>query len=68
MMEPRNILWDYIIDTIDVSVSVQMCCLLDTIFGVYWSGFDDMDTMTLDELICGIAVIIYGHFFGCIPE
>ncbi len=67
LYQERNILWEYIIDTVDVRRSVALSCLedkhfTDIILGGKWTGLDSIDTEVKDKLYCEIVLIIHKQF------
>ncbi len=73
LFQERNILWDYILNTLDVRRSVVLSCLDDDQFtdfvcGVHWTGLDNMDNDTVHDFLGSILVIIYEHFYHCFTE
>ena len=66
-MEERNILWDFIIDTLDVQRSVTISCMedkqfTDSILGRKWVGLTNMNNKAKEQFIWGTIKIIYDHF------
>lgn len=71
LYQERNVLWDYIMDTLDVRQSVKLSCMedeqfLETVLFKTWKGFRNMSQEMIDKWYCGIAEIICEHFIhGC---
>lgn len=68
LFQERNILWDYILDTLDVSKSVALSCIddkqfTDFVFGISLQCFQDTDTDTMDNFYCNVFGIIQEHFY-----
>jgi len=68
LCEARNILWDFLVNEMDVELSVELSYLSDEICtdilcGRPWSGFDDkLSCDEKDTLFSEIAVILHKHF------
>jgi hypothetical protein len=65
LYEERNILWDCILDTLDVRTSVKLSSVddsqfTDILFGKKWNGFSRLSC--IDDLYCKIAIIMSKHF------
>jgi hypothetical protein len=64
----RNSLWDFILDELDVELSVRISCLSDESFtdivcGLPWSRFNiTMSTEAMDKLYSGISRILQEQF------
>ncbi len=68
LYEERNVLWEYIMDTLDVRQSVHVSCMddeqfLETVLFNIWNGFRIRSQDETDKWYCGIAGIICEHFF-----
>ena len=68
LFQERNTLWDFIVDDLNVNLSVRLSCLsdlsfVDVISGRPWSGFDDTLTQEeLDSFYINIAMILHKNF------
>jgi sorting nexin-29 len=67
LSDERNILWDYILDNMDVHRSVAISCMedwkfVDILLGGNWTGFNDMDVVDVDSFYNNISVILTEHF------
>jgi len=67
LYEERNILWDCILNTLDVRISVKLSSIdnsqfTDILFGRKWHGFSQL--LCIDELYCKTAKVLSQHFLS----
>ncbi len=67
LYEERNILWNYVTNTLDVRRSVALFSMTDELFtdiilGRQWAGFTSLQTDFVEQFYWSISDIIINHF------
>ena len=69
LYQERNILWDYIMDTLDVRLSVRLSCMederfLEKLILSTWNGFSRLTDKQTDTWYHGLAKVVHEQFIN----